>query len=99
MINIEIKSDQIVTRNGISKRTGQPYLMREQEAWGFICGGDGRVPPYPTRISLQLEDNQPPFPAGNYILDPSSIYVGQYSKLSLGRIRLAPAQKTSVKGA
>lgn len=99
MINIEIKNDAVMTRSGVSKKSGQNYLLREQEAWVFLLGADGKAQPYPTRVLVPLEDNQIPFAQGSYVLDPASLYVGQYGKLVLGRLRLSPSQKATVKAA
>ncbi|MBI2779418.1 MAG: helix-destabilizing protein [Gammaproteobacteria bacterium] len=99
MINIEIKTDQSLTRSGVSKKSGQQYSLREQEGWVFLLAHDGRPHPYPTRILLQLEDNQAPFPVGSYVLDPASFFVGSFGKLTIGRIKLSPAQKNTAKAA
>lgn len=100
MISIEIKSDQVTSKTGLSKRTGQNYSMREQEAWAFLIGQqDGRQQPFPTRIILTLDDNQIPFSVGSYNLDPASIFVGQFYRLSLGKLKLVPVQNKSVKAA
>ncbi len=98
MISIEIKSTNISTRTGMSKRTNQPYTMRSQEGWALLHSSAGPQP-YPTRIELNLEEGQPPFQPGTYMLDPASLYVGQFSKLSLGRLLLSPVSAKSARAA
>ena len=93
MIKIEVKSAEVTTKSGIAAKTGKPYSIREQEAWAFLCSVTGPQP-YPSRTVLNLEDDQPPYPPGQYTIDASSIYVGDFGSLRLGRLRLkalAPA--------
>lgn len=90
MIKIEIKPSQAVadTRSGVSKTTGQSYTINEQYAYVFL-GQD-----YPQLFKLNLETGQPPYPAGIYTLAPSSIYVGDFQKLRIGKIVLLPYQES-----
>lgn len=87
MIRIEVKSTEVRTISGTSK-TGNPYCIRDQEAYAYTVGRDGQPRPYPERVSLQLEDNQAPIEPGNYTLSPASLYVGDYGRLMLGRPQL-----------
>lgn len=88
MIKIEIKPSQAIadTRSGISKSTGQAYTINEQAAYIFL-GQD-----YPQLFKLNLENGQAPYSAGLYTLHPSSIYVGDFQKLRVGKIVLVPYQ-------
>ncbi len=90
MIKIEIKPSQAVadTRSGVSKTTGQPYTISEQYAYVFL-GQD-----YPQLFKLNLEAGQAPYPAGFYTLAPSSIYVGDFQKLRIGKIVLLPCKES-----
>jgi hypothetical protein len=90
MIRIEVKTTEVQTRNGTSQRTGQPWTIRSQDAWAYTLDSNGKPRPYPERISLQLDDNQLPFPLGNYDLSPASIYVGEFGRLMMGRPQLTP---------
>lgn len=99
MIAIEIKTDQFTIRSGIGKKTGQNYSIREQEAWAWLCGDEGFLQPFPTRFVIALDDNQPVFPIGHYTLNPSSIFVAQFSRLSLGRLKLIPSAAKTIKAA
>lgn len=87
MIKIEVKSSDITTKSGVAAKTGKPYTIREQEAWAFLYSAGGPQP-YPSRIVLNLEDDQTAYAAGAYTIDPSSIYVGDFGSLRLGRLRL-----------
>ncbi|MBT0723103.1 DNA-binding protein [Rosenbergiella sp. S61] len=91
MIKIEIKPSQAVadTRSGVSKTTGKAYTIPEQSAYIFL-GGD-----YPQMFKINLENGQPPYPAGLYSLHESSIYVGDFQKLRVGKIVLVPYQDSS----
>lgn len=86
MIKIEIKPSQAVadTRSGVSKSTGKPYTISEQSGYIFL-GGD-----YPQLFKIPLEQGQVPYAAGLYELHPSSIFVGDFQKLRVGRIILTP---------
>lgn len=90
MIRIEVKSTEVTTRSGTSQRTGQPWTIRSQEGYAYTFDQTGKVRPYPERISLQLDDNQLPFPIGNYDLSLASIYVGDFGRLMMGRPQLTP---------
>ncbi|EJE7953729.1 DNA-binding protein [Salmonella enterica] len=90
MIKIEIKPSQAVadTRSGVSKSTGKAYTISEQSAYIFL-GGD-----YPQMFKINLENGQAPYPAGLYTLHESSIYVGDFQKLRIGKILLLPYQES-----
>lgn len=82
-------------QSGTSKRTGNPYSIRKQEAW-YHNGSD----PYPTRIEINLDDNQPPYNPGLYELDISrSVMVDRYSSLTFGKLFLLPAKPKDIKAA
>jgi len=89
MIKIEVNSATFDAKNGVSARTGKPYSIREQEAWAFCVGPDGKPQPHPQRIKLALGDDQAPYAPGLYQLSPASLYVDKYNQLAI-RARLAP---------
>lgn len=95
MLRVEISSADVVTKSGVSKRTGNQYSIREQEAWVHTCDKEGRVRPHPERVVLSLEDNQPPYPPGSYTICPSSFFVDRFRMLDL-RLRLKPATSATV---
>lgn len=89
MIKIEIASNAVETKSGISAKTSKAYSIRQQEGWATIYNGQtGTVNPHPQKIVFTLEDNQAPYPVGQYLLDPSSLYIGKFDALSVGRVKL-----------
>ena len=90
MIRIEIKTGTATKRQGTSAKTGKPWEIVEQQAWAFLVDASGNSAPYPSEIVIQLENGQPPFPAGNYTLADSVYYVGDFKRLMLGRVKLVP---------
>jgi len=85
MIRIEITQSQATatTRSGTSN-DGRPYSIRQQSAYAYL-GGE-----YPEMFTFRLDNDQAPYPTGLYILDASSVIVGNYSRLSIGNIKLIP---------
>ena len=91
MIRIEFKTDTVHEKRGIAKASGNPFIIREQDAWAHLCDRNGQVEPFPTKITVNLENDQPPYQVGSYTLLPQSIYVTQdYGKgaLRIGRLQL-----------
>lgn len=88
-IRIEIKSPHVTENSGTSK-AGKPYTIRKQTAWAHVTDQDGKPMDYPARIEIQLEREQPAYAAGNYGVGPASFFVGDYDRLSLGRLVLLP---------
>lgn len=90
MIKIEIKDQTVETRSG--NRNGRDWTMRSQTAWAHTHSRNGNLNAYPERITITLEDGQAPYPVGNYQIAPASLYVGDFGRLSLGRLVLLPIQ-------
>lgn len=86
MIKIEITPEQakVNTRSGVSKSTGQQFTINEQEAYIYL----GSI--YPQLFKFNLDNGVPPYSAGVYELDASSLFVGDFSKLRIGKIVLKP---------
>ena len=84
-VKIEIKSGEVLQRAGTGK-DGKPYAFREQIGW--LDTGEE----YPHKIRVPVEQGKAPYPPGNYVMDPSCLYVGKFNKLSLGRLRLLPVK-------
>lgn len=101
MIRIEVETAEVMTKSGIAAATGKPYTIREQNAWAYLIGQDGKPNKHPEAMKITLERDQPPYAVGAYTLDPGALYVAQFGKLSIGRIRLNPIQSPvqSVKAA
>jgi hypothetical protein len=88
MLKIEVKSTEITERSG--NKNGNPWHMRNQEAYAHIQNRNGTAAPYPEKIILSLDNGnsnrapQAPYAVGTYYLSDSSVYVGDYSSLRLG---------------
>lgn len=89
-MQIEIKSGEVTTKAGTSKRTGKAYSIREQVGYLHM---DGEA--YPVRCVLALEDDQPPYAPGVY-QTADELMVGDFGRLSVSRrLRLVPARKAA----
>lgn len=81
---IVIKTGAAVLRT-IVRKDGTKMQFNEQVA-AIECGED-----FPRPFRITLEDNQPPYPAGNYMLDPACLEVGDFDALRVGRrVKLLP---------
>lgn len=98
MLKVEIATELVDTKSGNSQKTGKPYCIREQEAWCFFFGRDGKPLPHPQRIRLTLDDDQAPYPIGTYQLDPSSLYAGKFGQVMVSA-RLRPMASAIQKAA
>ena len=84
MIQIEVKKKDVRTRT-IRAQKGD-FQIHEQAAWAFLFDAEGRRDPYPTRITLRLEEEQSGYAPGRYYLAPQSVYVkDRFGNLALGR--------------
>ena len=85
-MKIEILQEPIDERKGIARSTNKPYHMRMQNAY---LHNDNR---YPVRFQISLRDQQQPYAAGMYELEPDAIYVDRDNRLAIFP-RLKPAAK------
>ena len=93
-IKIVIKSTDVTPVNVTTKK-GQTITLHKQAAWAFLTGRNGQPEPYPVRIELTLDrDNPVPYPVGDYGLHPSSFYAGSFGKLECSP-RLAPVKSAA----
>lgn len=97
MIRVEIQSAVVETKAGISAKSGKSYSIREQECYIYTLGRDGKPRPHPERAVVSLEDDQQPYPPGNYIMDDSSVYVGRFGMVGM-RLRLRALAPGAVGG-
>lgn len=86
-----MSKNRIVIRNAtatpriITRKDGTKVIFNEQKA-AIEKGED-----FPVPFTITLGDEQPPFPAGDYLLDPACLEVGDFSSLRVGRrIQLIP---------
>lgn len=78
MFRIEIHSDRVRTKEGVSARTNREYRIREQQAFIHLNGE-----PFPQKMTLSLGDSQKPYAPGVYELTPE-FFVGNYGDLRIG---------------
>ncbi len=84
MLKIEVESEYITTRM-IKGKQGD-FEVKEQDAWAFLYDTYGREDPYPTRITVRLEQGQPGYAHSTYYLSPQSVYVkDRFGNLTIGR--------------
>lgn len=85
---IEIKSSAILEKT-VRSKGGKEFLIREQTGW-IDLGKD-----YPQEIRVPIEQGNHAYQPGEYAIDPACLYVDRFGKLTLGRLRLSPAQQCS----
>ena len=87
MIIIEIESTAVAQKSGSNAKG--PWTMYFQQI--LITGHhvDGFPARHPRESTIQLDDKNPtPYPAGKYVIAPESYYFGDFSRVSLGRLKL-----------
>jgi len=82
-IKISIEDTAVDEFSGISQKNGKPFTIRKQEGWVTLPGEKRQRP-----FVIQLDDDQPPYAPGDYLLDPSTYFINRFGALSLGRIKL-----------
>jgi hypothetical protein len=82
MLKIEVRSATSTTRN-LTSKAGKALTFIEQEAYAYTLDREGKPRPYPESCVLNLQPGQEPYPVGNYMLAPTSVWVGDYRRLNL----------------
>lgn len=90
MLRVVVESEEVNEKSGISPRTQKPYRIREQGAYVYLVDASGKEKRFPTHVRLNLEDDQAPYKVGEYHLSLSSLYVGRFDALQVGRVDLVP---------
>lgn len=91
-MKIIVESEIVSTRSGVSQRTNKPYTMREQKA---LLKGDRLA----GEISLQLADDQSPYPVGEYDIDfERSVGLSRFGQLEIRAVVLKAGKPVSVPG-
>lgn len=90
MLRVVVESAEVSEKSGTSPKTGKPYRIREQGAYIFLLGADAKEKKFPTHMRINLDDDQAPFPPGEYSLAMTSLYVGRFDALRVGRVDLTP---------
>jgi hypothetical protein len=76
----------------IKRKDGTQMIFNEQRA-AIESGED-----FPRPFTINLQDGQPAYPPGRYLLDPASLEVGDFDALKVGRrILLMPAPPVPAK--
>lgn len=89
--HIIIKSGVALPR-AIKRKDGTQMIFTEQKA-AIETGED-----FPKPFTINLQDGQPPYPPGLYLLDPVSLEVGDFDGLKVARrIVLIPAPALAAK--
>jgi hypothetical protein len=86
---IEVKTEQVMVKEGTARGSGRPYKIREQAAW--VDTGKA----YPAEVRVRLADDQAPFPVGVYTISPGCFWVDRYGGLQVDLAKMQPAQKPS----
>lgn len=89
-IRIEIENSQILTRSGVSERTGKPYTIHEQAALMFRDGER-----YPERIKVNLDEGMSAYQPGNYVLSDASFSVSRYGAVQCRPVLLPVKQSAA----
>jgi len=97
MIRIEVVGTSVDERSG--NKNGKNWLIREQEAYAHLLDDQGKPRKYPVACSIPLEKDAAPYQPGFYTLDLRSIYVGDFRRLELGRVKLVPEAGAARKAA
>lgn len=90
MLRVVVESAQVTEKSGVSPKTQKPYRIREQGAYIFLLGADGKEKKFPAQLRINLDDDQSPYPPGEYSLSLTSLYVGRFDALQVGRLDLVP---------
>lgn len=93
-IKVAIEVVDVQVKTGTNSRG--PWQIREQEAWAHLKNRDGTDQRHPTRIVLNLDEQQQPYPIGEYTIAGTSFYAGKYSSLMFSP-RLVPLRPAVAK--
>ena len=90
MIKIQVTDTKVTAIRGISSKNGKPYEFFKQVAYAFLPGVA-----YPEKIELSLDADKP-YAAGDYQLDPTSIYVDRNNRLQVQPVLIRIAAPAAV---
>lgn len=88
---VQVKSAEVSEKSGTGKN-GRPYTIREQTVW--IDLGEA----YPEKMTVRLEDRDPPYSPGEYVITDECLYLDKYNSLSVGRVKLVPKAAGAIAG-
>jgi hypothetical protein len=90
-VRIEVTEANIEHRQ--TTKNGKTYDFFTQTAYVFLPDSLGKPSKYPQRIEIGHDKDSPAYQPGFYTLDPRSFFVGDFNKLSVGRMKLSPLPK------
>lgn len=83
MIKIRILTDKTQHLKGIGRSSGKPYDMHIQTAYAFTIDRDGTVSEIPEKFEFVLDQDQSPFPRGDYTLTPDAVYIDRNGRMGI----------------
>jgi hypothetical protein len=93
MIQVSVTSTEVRNQSGNAKASGKPYSLNFQTVWFHTFDRQGNKNPYPEKSEIILDKNEQGqalfWPAGEYTLAPSSVYVDRNGSLAIAP-RLVP---------
>lgn len=96
-MQVEVTSTHVNERNGT--KNGKDWSIRTQQGYAFILDDGGTLKRYPEAINIDLKKDQPAYAPGRYVVTDASFHVGDFGKLSIGRLSLVPAPVAQPKAA
>lgn len=90
MLKIVVEETGVTEKKGVSKRTNQPYSIKEQQAYAYLLDREGKPLKYPVPVVIPVEEGAPPYAPGEYTVAASSFMAGDFGALKVGRLRLEP---------
>jgi len=91
MIVVEIDNTATNTKSGTSAKGPWTMTFQQISISGHLV--DGFPAKFPRETTIQLDDNQAPYPAGRYTIAPDSFFFGDYGRFTLGRLKLVPLKQ------
>lgn len=89
---VDVTKVEVREKRGTS-RQGKPYTIREQAVWAQT----GKE--YPESMTVRIEDGEPPYQPGRYVVSEDCLYINQYGQLAIGRVRLQKAAQPAQRAA
>lgn len=96
MLKVTVTSTEVRNQSGNAKATGKPYSLNFQHVWVHTFDRAGNLLPYPEKVEIILEKDKDGaalfYPAGEYTLAQSCIYVDRNGSLAISP-RLVPIKQ------
>jgi len=81
-IRVEVR-EAVKNRRDVPTKSGNVATFFEQPVWALLFDRSGKVKPYPEEIVLPLKENEEPYPPGQYVLAPASVWANRFKRLDL----------------